>query len=441
MHKALHRGRALLHRRQVSRHRVRLRVVGGLGRMVGLVTVALLLNPSRILHAPLIKAPGFRGVPAVRLEARRRRWTSVPDVIHARPRLLSRGFLRVPFIFPLTHPLGAHRGRPRVVLTMECGVRGHSRLGLKRNNSSLNTVRAGCVRVGWIRRLVLRIGRLRRRHPIIMHGRPAIVPWAVCAVRHQRVRSTSTWTGGRGRLHHGSRRVVVRISNPGRWLGHLGRLLGLLRRRRRRRCRVVRGRWGRWAAPELFRHPVGFLIRPHLLFRLGTRLPLTGRSWATKGLPLCGIRVWRLWRRVDIRDPTCPRTRARAWSAAVEHRLRGLRGRCGPRASPLRAGRTNRTGSLVGLRVNVSWHRRLSWWGTIRLSISQQLQPSLDVRVRGVQLGGTLVRVQSIRDLVVAGLILRRVAVSDRSGRIRAELSVKDLPECRGRTKLPRCKG
>jgi hypothetical protein len=43
----------------------------------------------------------------------------------------------------------------------------------------------------------------------------------------------------------------------------------------------------------------------------------------------------------------------------------------------------------------------------IGLSVAEQLQPALDVRVCGVQFGRPLVRVEGIGNLVVAGLILK----------------------------------
>ncbi len=101
VHDALHGGRSLLHRRQVSNARVRLRVVGSLRRMIAVVSMALLLlgathlvgaalvfSPSGILHAPLLKASGLRGVATVRIVAGRGGRAAMTNVFHARPSFL-----------------------------------------------------------------------------------------------------------------------------------------------------------------------------------------------------------------------------------------------------------------------------------------------------------------------------------------------------------------
>lgn len=156
----------------------------------------------------------------------------------------------------------------------------------------------------------------------------------------------------------------------------------------------------------LLGQPVEVLVRSHLLLRLGTGRSLTGASRATERLTFRGVRVPRLRGRVDIRDSTSPRVRTAARRTAVEHRLlRLLRRRPGARASPLRPGGANGACGLVSLGMNIGGHR-CRRRAAIGLSVAEQLQPGLDVRVCRVQLSGPLVCVQGIGNLIVARFIL-----------------------------------
>lgn len=60
--------------------------------------------------------------------------------------------------------------------------------------------------------------------------------------------------------------------------------------------------------------------------------------------------------------------------------------------------------SSVRLGVNVSGYGLRE--ASRRLAGPQKLKPGLDVRIGGVQLSGSLVRVQSVVDLIVARLVL-----------------------------------
>ena len=164
------------------------------------------------------------------------------------------------------------------------------------------------------------------------------------------------------------------------------------------------GRRGRGTASVLLGQPVEILVRSHLLLRLRAGGSLTGARWATERLTFRGVRIPRLRGRVDIRNPTRPRIRTAAWSAVKHRLLRLLRRRPRARASPLRPGGTDGACGLVSLRMDIS---RLSRRRPIGLPVAEQLQPALDVRVCGVQLGSPLVRVKGIGNLVVAGLILK----------------------------------
>jgi hypothetical protein len=162
-------------------------------------------------------------------------------------------------------------------------------------------------------------------------------------------------------------------------------------------------RRGRGPASVLLGQPVKILIRSHLLLRLRAGRSLTGASWATERLTFRGVRIARLRGRVDIRNPTGPRVRTATWSAIKHGLLRLLRRRPRARASPLRPGGSDGACGLVGLRMDIGG---LSWRRAIGLSVAEQLQPALDVRVCRVQFGGPLVRVESIGNLVVTRFIL-----------------------------------
>ena len=72
------------------------------------------------------------------------------------------------------------------MLPVESRLGGHARLR-RMMHPGLGTMRACLVRMRRVRGLMLRIRRLGRRHAILVHGRPAIVPRATRAVGHQRV--------------------------------------------------------------------------------------------------------------------------------------------------------------------------------------------------------------------------------------------------------------
>lgn len=170
--------------------------------------------------------------------------------------------------------------------------------------------------------------------------------------------------------------------------------------RNRRRATTRRLRSGSWRWPR----PCTFLaIVPHgrgtlLLPRAGLARR-RGRG-ASKGLSLLLIRIWGLRGRVHSRKPRpVVRTSERRRSVWLLRWLWTLR------AVPLRSRWTR---SLVRLGMDVGRHR--SAWGarTIALTSPQQVETGFDVRVAGVQLGCPLVGVESVVNLVVAGLILKR---------------------------------
>jgi hypothetical protein len=79
----------------------------------------------------------------------------------------------------------------------------------------------------------------------------------------------------------------------------------------------------------------------------------------------------------------------------------------GSRISPLRAWRSNGSSGLISLRVNIlrEWCTRLDWDATC-LAVTEQLQPSFDVNVCGIELCSTLICIQRIVDLIVARFVL-----------------------------------
>jgi hypothetical protein len=252
----------------------------------------------------------------------------VARVFHACPGLLGQRLLCISLILPFTHPLRADRRRTSVMLPMQSRIRRHTRLRGKRN-ARLRAVRAWLLRVWCVRRLMLRICRLGRRHAVLMHGRPTIVTRTAGAVWHQRVRGSRARASRRGGMKHSGRGVppIVGIPDTRRRLRSLRRLLRLLRRRWRWWSGVVRWRRRRGSSPVLVGHPVGLLVWSHLLLRLRAGRPLTGGRLPSKRLALGSIWIPRLRGRIDIRDPTTPRALAGAWRAAVQHRLRRLRRR------------------------------------------------------------------------------------------------------------------
>jgi hypothetical protein len=215
------------------------------------------------------------------------------------------------------------------MISMESRVGGHALLGGVRH-TLLRAVRANLLRVRRIRRRVLGISRLRRRHTVVVHRRSAVISRAVGAIRHVWVWGRrAVWSRARV-LHKGSRvgAAVVRVADACRGLRYLLRLLRLLRRWRGRRSGVMARRRGRRSSSQLLlaRATPVILIWSHLLLFLPrARLPGKGGRLATKGLTVRGIRVRGLWRRVDLGHPLSPPVRARRsrWTIA-KHRLRSL---------------------------------------------------------------------------------------------------------------------
>ena len=222
-------------------------------------------------------------------------------VVHPRTVLVRRRLLRVPLIFPLSHPLGSDRRRPGIMfLVHPVGVDRHagSRGSRRRvRHALLRPARASLLRMGRVGGLVLKVGRLGGDNAGVMHGRSAVIARAVGAVLHHARRgrrpvgrSTRLAIGagvhardaGRG---HGAAVVLVLDSAASRLL--LG-LRGLLRRQllmlwrgllRRGRRRGVMSRRRRRDSSQLLRSPVrlwGSRVRPHLL--LLARAGLTQRG-------------------------------------------------------------------------------------------------------------------------------------------------------------------
>lgn len=203
-------------------------------------------------------------------------------------------------------------------------------------------------------RLVLRVSRLGGRHAAVVHTN--VVPRAVCTVQHRagRVRWRSidprSWRQRRCRWR---RPTVVRVRDTfarlrGRWSLRRLRLLHL-------RPAVV-WRRGRRSATKRLRS-VWLPKRSHLILRSRAGLAGNGRRWlSAKRVPLgCGIRIWRLWRWVDVSYPApAVRSRHRPRRRAVWW-LRLLRSR----SSPLRTRRPDGSLILICLRMHIGRHRGL----------------------------------------------------------------------------------
>lgn len=303
MDEVLHRRRPLLHRRQMTRHRMGGRVMCSLRRMVRLICMSLFLSSTHLLHAPLVlcaalvlhaalvvEPTGLRRVAAIGLP----RWGGRPpmaDVIHASPSFVRGWLLLSRFVFPLAHPLGANRKRP-IVLPVE-RFSGHS--GLWRRSSRLNTTLDVGFRV-CIGGLVLRVSRFWRRHPVVVN-RSRIIPRTIGAVRHH----------GRTRWRRWA--VYLTMLRNSAWWGadisgirHAGSLMRCLcGRRRRRRRRSVMGWRRRWSPSDRawrWARAARVLVWPQLLLLSGTGLPWERRR-ATVWLPLV-VRVWWLRRRINL---------------------------------------------------------------------------------------------------------------------------------------------
>jgi len=77
-------------------------------------------------------------------------------------------------------------------------------------------------------------------------------------------------------------------------------------------------------------------------------------------------------------------------------------------SAPLRSSRPMDRSRLVGLRVHVLWDRCIALIrGTSRgLAILEELKTRLDVDIGRIEIGGTLIGVERVGGLVVAGLVL-----------------------------------
>lgn len=87
---------------------------------------------------------------------------------------------------------------------------------------------------------------------------------------------------------------------------------------------------------------------------------------------------------------------------------------------------------LIRLRMDISGHG--SSTSAISLAVTKKLQPGLDVRVGGIQLGRSLIGIQSIIDLVVAALILERkstVCTMQVEGIVATHKSPEVIPDLR----------
>lgn len=107
------------------------------------------------------------------------------------------------------------------------------------------------------------------------------------------------------------------------------------------------------------------------------------------------------------------------------------------RTTPLGLWRAVHSSGLVGLRVDILRQRCaiLVRHAIRRLAILQQLQAGLNMHVGRVEISCTLVCIQRICSLVVAGFVL--VLVSDRC-LILLRMQEANSPEFRGRTKPQR---
>jgi hypothetical protein len=181
------------------------------------------------------------------------------------------------------------------------------------------------------------------------------------------------------------------------------------------------------------------LVGPHLLLSrawLSLRCHCWWRRWALSGIPVSvvvGIR-W-LRGRVDIRQAISLPSICR-WSSWKTPRARGRRS-----VPPLRSWWANGTSSLVGVGVHVLWNRCVGLrWQPVGLTITKQLESSFNVNIGRIKLGSSLVGIQCIVDLVIAGLILRRwlAHVSNEYHKRRAGAN---LPMYQGHTRPRKCTG
>lgn len=134
---------------------------------------------------------------------------------------------------------------------------------------------------------------------------------------------------------------------------------------------------------------------------------IRGRGRASGGSTsgrLMAERVRGLRRRVDIGQSAGP---VLARSSA----LRSVR-RAGRLLNSAAPGRAGGPVGLVSLGMDVGRLRGAGRRSAVASTGSQQLKPGLDVRVSGVELGGALVRIEGVGDLVVARLVLHSLSAS-----------------------------
>lgn len=386
----------------MPRHLVRRLAMRGLGWMVAVSGVALVFSAAHILGMPLVfqttlllKPSGLGRGPPIRVPRWRGR-TAVPVVLHTGSGVF-RGLLLIRLallIRPVAHPLWRCRWGATVMVPVHLRRHPHLR---RVSHASFRPAVARVFMMRRVVRLMLGIRRLGGWHAALMHA--DVVPRAVGAVQH-RIRLRRTAIDTRWRWWHSRRRPsVVGIRHA------FARLRSRRTLRRRglllhRRTAEVRRRRRRPTAEWL--RSVGLSKGPHLLLLPRARLPRDRRGLPAKRITVrSSIGVWRLGRRVYVVDPS---PSSRTWHGAggrTVWRLRLLR--C--RASPLRARRSDSALVLVCLRVHVGRHGRLRYLA-VCTTVTQQLQPCLDMRVGWVQFSSPLIRIQGIADLVVAGLVL-----------------------------------
>lgn len=154
----------------------------GFGGVVALVLwTRLFCLPWLLAAALLIDTTSLGRIAAVRI-TRRGGGPSMPHVVEACSILLVCLLLSSRLFLPLSHPLGADR-RGAVIHALSRGLRRSRR----RSRSTLGgSLWRGfrVVSISWRRRLVLRVSRLGRRHPVIMAT--TTVSSARAAVRSER---------------------------------------------------------------------------------------------------------------------------------------------------------------------------------------------------------------------------------------------------------------
>lgn len=76
------------------------------------------------------------------------------------------------------------------------------------------------------------------------------------------------------------------------------------------------------------------------------------------------------------------------------------------RTTPLWCNRSYRTATLICLWVDIGGLGCALRTAIATTSVAKKLKSSLDVGIAGIEFGRSLIRIESVGDLVVAGLIL-----------------------------------